>query len=509
MNVQIHITGFFESGGTLSLDAPSYVKRPADDELLRQTMAGQFCYVLTSRQMGKSSLMMRTVERLKHEKIKTAIVDLSELGTNKVSSCDQWYCSIIDHLIRKLEIVVEFKQWWDEYAELSAAQRFRNFLNDVILAQVEGKMVIFIDEIDSTLKLDFTDDFFAVIRHTYNLRASNAEYNRLTFVLLGVAVPTDLIKDRNRTPFNIGTAIGLYEFSRKDAQPLEDGLELIYPGKGAALLDQVFAWTHGHPYLTQRICQAISETTQCTDREKPVDHIVESLFLLKDAQKEKNLQFVRSQIEASRERVQLLRLYQRIYKKKNIPDDERSPVQNRLKLIGLVRCEGSVLCVRNAIYRKVFTADWARKNMPTNWAQIITTISTLIAIGAIIFSLSMYQSARRETVTILKDQYVQSSEADAKMYYLYELCGIAQAEALDLFLQESPKKQNELFEQVTAQDAGERLVSVVDCLSPAVDQRAQHSAEGETLRRTMCCALHRLNEKEHGQWQRNCTCTTE
>ena len=51
---------FFVAGGALKLDTPSYVTRPADDELLKLALGGKFCYVLTPRQMGKSSLMSRT-----------------------------------------------------------------------------------------------------------------------------------------------------------------------------------------------------------------------------------------------------------------------------------------------------------------------------------------------------------------------------------------------------------------------------------------------------------------
>ena len=67
-------------------------------------------------------------------------------------------------------------------------------------------MVIFIDEIDSTLSLPFTDDFYAAIRYVYNARARAPEFQRLSFVLIGVATPSDLISDPKRTPFNIGNA---------------------------------------------------------------------------------------------------------------------------------------------------------------------------------------------------------------------------------------------------------------------------------------------------------------
>jgi hypothetical protein len=51
----------------LKTDTPSYVQRRADAELHDALQAGHFCYVLTSRQMGKSSLMVRMAVRLRAE----------------------------------------------------------------------------------------------------------------------------------------------------------------------------------------------------------------------------------------------------------------------------------------------------------------------------------------------------------------------------------------------------------------------------------------------------------
>ena len=45
----------YQVGGSLPLEAPSYVTRQADADLYRGVKAGQFCYVLNSRQTGKSS----------------------------------------------------------------------------------------------------------------------------------------------------------------------------------------------------------------------------------------------------------------------------------------------------------------------------------------------------------------------------------------------------------------------------------------------------------------------
>src|SRR5262245_53141606 len=84
---------FYVTGGTLERDAPSYVRRKADDELFDSLQMGWFCYILTSRQMGKSSLMVRTAARLREEWVTVAILDLTEIGQNVTA--EQWYKGLL------------------------------------------------------------------------------------------------------------------------------------------------------------------------------------------------------------------------------------------------------------------------------------------------------------------------------------------------------------------------------------------------------------------------------
>jgi hypothetical protein len=89
---------FFVAGGTLWREAPSYISRPADDELFRLVSAGEYSNVLAARQMGKSSLMVQTANRLRESGVRTSILDISTLGGG-ISTPDAWFFGFLDELV--------------------------------------------------------------------------------------------------------------------------------------------------------------------------------------------------------------------------------------------------------------------------------------------------------------------------------------------------------------------------------------------------------------------------
>lgn len=402
---------FFKPGGTMEPSAPSYVSRAADAQLLQSLMAGEYVYLLDSRQKGKSSLVARTIVKLKEQNISTVKLDLQRIGANVTP--DQWYAGLLAGIGQELGITKELFSYWESNQSVGPMARWIGALAEVVLIKVAGNCVIFVDEVDFVRALSFsTDEFFAGIRDCYNRRSEMTGFERLTFCLVGVATPGQLIRNSDVTPFNIGTKIELTDFSLDESKHFISALS-VGGRDGESLLQRVHHWVNGHPYLTQLLCAQIA-ANPTMDSSAAIDRLVKDLFLAPDARhREPNFADVERRLldpdvpgmTPDERKTQVLELYGRLLRGKGIEATEENPVVASLQLSGVGQHIGGNLIVRNLVYKSVFNEKWRKQSLPNSELRRIqgaTRLATLrtsavagvILIATLLGAFSVYRLAR-------------------------------------------------------------------------------------------------------------------
>ena len=282
-----------------------------------------------------------------------------------------------------------------------------------MFAQISKSIVIFIDEIDSVLSLSFaTDEFFALIRNCYEKRASKPEYRRLTFALLGVATPSDLIQNENSTPFNIGRAIELQGFKLHESHALLQGL-IERVNNPNAVLKEVLHWTGGQPFLTQKLCSLINQNLEIQTPQSIKQLVRKRIIENWESQDEpEHLRTVRDRIfRNARCSRKLLKLYQKILHKGKIKT-KNSHEHLELRLSGLVSQQEGYLVVKNRIYAAVFNSYWVEQHLKPSesettsipvWnAILVSVLISVLVVG--IRSLGLLQTWELSAFDLLMRQ---------------------------------------------------------------------------------------------------------
>ncbi len=413
-------------GGTVPLETGAYVVRHSDKELLSAVREGEYCNVLCPRQMGKTSTIFRIRAELRKETgWRLALIDIAGCLGTPASDVD-WFLGLLGEINKQFALGIDVKAWWGTRPEPTANQKLLAFFREETIGRHStDQFVVFLDEIDHTLNLPYTDDFFLAIRSLYNDRASEPNLRRLTFCLVGVFTPNELVKQQRTTTYNIGQTFELQDFDleRDDLSPLTRVLSAD-PAQGRTLLDAVLAWTGGQPYLTASACKKVAATGATTEEE--VNRTIEEAFLSRvkpleasDGTHFENIaRFLGQRVFAQLETVQL---YRKILKGGEELDRPTPPVL-ALKLSGLVKTDRQArLAIRNRIYRQRFDRKWTATVVPLGdrWAR--RAVAGLTALVVLLVSLGyfwIYPAAIAADLAGLTDDY---KEAKRKWSQLREI----------------------------------------------------------------------------------------
>lgn len=329
-----------------------YIKRGADRQIKNIiTDMGRPGYVLVSRQMGKTNLLLNAKRELQNESDVFVYVDLST-PFDSARSCFE---NIIDIAVETngdkfSEVYKSILERRKEYVDTPPHKQHVNELRQ-LLKYIAGKLVIILDEIDALTKTNYSDQIFSQIRSIYFTRANFAELNRLTYILSGVIEPTEIIKDPKISPFNIGQKIFLNDFSKEE---FDNFLLAAKIAIKSDIRDRIFFWTNGNPRMTWDVCSEVENRIKEVEEDidiSEIDKIVQNIYLTT---------FDKPPVDNIREIVvsdrEIRNAIVEIEFKKGSEIPQR--IKNKLYLSGIINYEENTVRIKNEVIRQSLNLEW-------------------------------------------------------------------------------------------------------------------------------------------------------
>lgn len=329
--------------GTMDPDSAFYVERPSD-ALARATIThpGVTITIKGPRQMGKSSLLYRTLQAATGLGKRTVLLDFQLVDQAALADADGFMRQFCAWLTHELGLEDRVAATWR--LPLGPSQRGTTYLKKELLPQVGGPLVLAMDEVDRLFDTPFRSDFFGMLRSWHNSRQTGAVWKNLDLVLVTSTEPYQFVANLNQSPFNVGCVIELEDFTRAEVDDLNarhgrDGRPPFAPAE----LDRLLALVGGQPYLVRRALY-LTATGQLT----PAD-----LFARAADEHGPFGDHLRAHLGRLHEVPALLAGLRRVLAEGACADEQ---VFFRLRGAGLVRRQGAAVVPRYALYAEYFHA---------------------------------------------------------------------------------------------------------------------------------------------------------
>jgi hypothetical protein len=128
------------------------------------------------------------------------------------------------------------------------------------------------------------------------------------------------------------------------------------------LLKEVLAWTNGQPFLTQKLCKLIGNTSApipANGEAEWMEHLVQTQIVdnWEYQDEPEHLRTIRDRLLSSDRSIQLLAFYRQVLARAEVIV-ANSPEERELLLSGLVIKQQGSPIVQNRIYASIFDRTW-------------------------------------------------------------------------------------------------------------------------------------------------------
>ncbi|MEM9904534.1 MAG: AAA-like domain-containing protein [Cyanobacteria bacterium P01_D01_bin.44] len=325
--------------GTMDLESKFYVERASDAvalDTIRQQ--GVTITIKGPRQMGKSSLLIRTMNAARKFEKRVVFLDFQFFDSAALLDADLFYRQFCQWLTLKLRLVDQTEQWWQMYGAVGNPLACTFYLQDYLLPELKCPVVLAMDEVESTFSSPFRTDFFGMLRGWHNSRATEPIWKQMDLVLVTSTEPYQLIQDMNQSPFNVGQVIDLADFSTAQVADLNQRHGNPF---SVRQLEKLMALLNGHPYLVRRALYLVA-----SDRMS-----VETLFQERTEERGPFGDHLRYHLSRVYNHKTLVKGLLQVFSQQICPDEG---IFFRLRGAGLIRREGQKVVLRCQLYAEYF-----------------------------------------------------------------------------------------------------------------------------------------------------------
>jgi AAA domain-containing protein/protein kinase-like protein/TIR domain-containing protein len=323
--------------GTMNPQSSFYVKR-REDEVAERAIARQGATITIKgpRQMGKSSMLMRTMAAASQADKQVVFLDFQLFDHEALEDADTFFRQFCAWITDELEMEDRVDEYWAR--PLGNSQRTTRYMGRYLLKELGRPLLLAMDEVETVFETDFRSDFFSMLRSWHNDRAIKPRWRNLDIALVTSTEPYQLIENLNQSPFNVGDVIELGDFDRDHIAKLNVLHGTPVTEKG---VDQLLGLLGGHPYLVRKALYLVSTGRQTLD--ELLEQAADEHGLFGDHLR--NLFF---RLHSNKDLVEGMR---QVLRTQSCSDDA---IFWRLRGAGLVRRDGRLVVARCKLYSDYF-----------------------------------------------------------------------------------------------------------------------------------------------------------
>jgi AAA domain-containing protein/TIR domain-containing protein len=274
--------------GTMPVDSRFYVSRKVDEAGLAIICqpGGHTISIEGPRQSGKSSLLMRLLDRALRAEKRVVFVDCQAIDSRALEDADQFFRLLCIEMASQLDLECQLEPYWDHGP--GNIQRCSRYVEKHVLRSLAAPLVLAIDGVDRLASAPFRSDFLGMIRSWHGKRAlpTTPIWRKLDIVLVTSTEPDRLVERFDQSPFHVGERLELTDFTAEEVAALNEQHGNVLDRQRQELLRGAIG---GHPYLVHRALHAL-QSCQATamelcSMEHPetgpfADHLRSLLFLV-------------------------------------------------------------------------------------------------------------------------------------------------------------------------------------------------------------------------------------